>query len=106
MGSCQKKQPFSVNYKIKLKNGEIHSIFNQSEIIPDEAHNTRLMTGTIQNITKLKKAEDQIRYLAFYDNLTGLANRALFREYWSKVVAQSRRKNTGIAVMFIDLDHC
>ncbi len=103
--ACKNEQPFSVNYEIRQKNGETCSIFNQTEIIHDEAYNTRLMIGTIQDITELKKAEEQIRYLAFYDNLTGLANRALFREHWTKVLAHSQRKKTKIAVMFIDLDH-
>ena len=103
--ACNAEQPFNVNYQIKLENGDTSSIFNQAEIIHDKASNTRLMIGTIQDITELKKAEEQIRYLAFYDNLTGLANRSLFREHWTKVIAQAQRKKNKVAVMFIDLDH-
>jgi diguanylate cyclase (GGDEF)-like protein len=103
--ACKTEQPFTVNYQIKMENEKTCSIFNQAEIIHDDAQNTRLMVGTIQDITELKEAEDQIRYLAFYDNLTGLANRSLFREHWNKVVAHAQRNKTKIAIMFLDLDH-
>ena len=103
--ACKTEQPFNVNYQINLENGQTCSIFNQAEIIHNGAQNNRLMIGTVQDITELKEAEDQIRYLAFYDNLTGLANRSLFREHWSKVVAHAQRKKTKIAIMFLDLDH-
>ena len=36
--------------------------------------------GIVRNITGRKKAEEKIIYLSFYDNLTGLYNRAYFEE--------------------------
>ena len=64
-----------------------------------------MIVGVVQDITELKQAEDQIRYLAFYDNLTGLANRTLFREHWTTIQPQAARNGKKIAVLFIDLDH-
>jgi diguanylate cyclase (GGDEF)-like protein len=61
--------------------------------------------GIIQDITELKEAEDKIRHLAFYDNLTGLANRALFREHGLRVLLRIRHSQTRVAIVFIDLDH-
>lgn len=103
--ACRTEKPFSINYRVRLPDGTEGSIHNQGEIDFDEARGSALMLGTVQDITEMKEAEDQIRYLAFYDNLTGLANRSLFREHWSKVVSHAQRKNSKVAIIFLDLDH-
>ena len=103
--ACDREQPFSVHYRITLADGSEHTILNQGEVVRGSTHQRRLAVGIIQDITALKQAEDQIRYLAFYDNLTGLANRSLFREHWSKLLPQTRRAGKRLAVLFIDLDH-
>ncbi len=52
--------------------------------------------------------QDQIRrhlhQMAYYDNLTGLANRELFQDRLSGAIASAVREKHKIAVMFIDLD--
>ena len=103
--ACRKEQPFSVHYRINLDDGSERTILNQGEVVRGSTHQRRLAVGIIQDITALKRAEDRIRYLAFYDNLTGLANRSLFREHWSKVLPHARRSGKRLAVLFIDLDH-
>ncbi|MDD2463022.1 MAG: EAL domain-containing protein [Desulfobulbus sp.] len=96
---------FSLNYRIVLPNGQERIIFNQGEIVFDRKDRPSMIVGVVQDITELKQAEDQIRYLAFYDNLTGLANRTLFREHWTKIQPQVARSGKKIAIFFIDLDH-
>ncbi|MDY0390316.1 MAG: EAL domain-containing protein [Desulfobulbus oligotrophicus] len=103
--ACSQEQAFSVQYQITLTGGGERTILNQGEVVWDSAHQHRLAVGIIQDITALKRAEDRIRYLAFYDNLTGLPNRSLFREHWNKLLPLARRHNTRLAVLFIDLDH-
>jgi len=98
-------RPFSLNYRIVLANGQERIIFNQGEIVRDRKNRPSMIVGVVQDITELKQAEDQIRYLAFYDNLTGLANRSLFREHWTKIRPQAARSGKKIAILFIDLDH-
>ena len=99
------KRSFSLNYRIVLPSGQERIIFNQGEIVLDRKNRPSMIVGVVQDITELKQAEDQIRYLAFYDNLTGLANRALFREHWTKIQPQAARTGKKIAILFIDLDH-
>lgn len=103
--ACAQGQPFSVHYRITLADGSEHNILNQGEVVRGSSHQRRLAVGVIQDITVLKRAEDRIRHLAFYDNLTGLANRSLFREHWSKLLPLARRHNKRLAVLFIDLDN-
>jgi diguanylate cyclase (GGDEF)-like protein/PAS domain S-box-containing protein len=56
------------------------------------------------DITRRKEAEAQIRHMALHDNLTGLANRVLFRDRLEQAIAQARRDRTLVALLFIDLD--
>ena len=51
-----------------------------------------------------KQAEERIRHLASYDELTGLSNRRLFHERLHHALAQAQRHARPLAVLFIDLD--
>ena len=54
--------------------------------------------------TEGKKAEDQIHFLAYYDNLTNLPNRYYFRELLNKMIEYANRYEQSFAVALIDLD--
>ncbi len=70
-----------------------------------DAHGRPLrMVGTIQDVTKRKQAAETIRHLAYHDALTGLPNRTLFEDRLTLALAQVRRKEQLVAVMFLDLD--
>ena len=49
-------------------------------------------------------AEDQIRYLAMHDSLTGLPNRVQLRQHLDRAIARGKRHNQLLAVMGLDLD--
>ncbi|MCW9082586.1 MAG: EAL domain-containing protein [Colwellia sp.] len=56
------------------------------------------------DISAQKAAEKELRYLANYDHLTDLPNRSLLLERIKHAIESSKRKNTSIALFFIDLD--
>jgi diguanylate cyclase (GGDEF)-like protein/PAS domain S-box-containing protein len=58
-----------------------------------------------RDITQRKATEKQLEYQAYYDALTGLPNRLLFRDRVLNALAQARRNRRTIAVMYLDLDH-
>jgi diguanylate cyclase (GGDEF)-like protein/PAS domain S-box-containing protein len=60
--------------------------------------------GVGRDISDRKRAEEIVSYHAYYDVLTGLPNRSLFRDRLRQAIAQSRRRRSRLAVMFIDLD--
>ena len=66
------------------------------------------ISGLVLNsldITSRKEAEDQLQHDAFHDSLTGLPNRALFKEYLKTAIGRSKRsKDHLFAVLFCDLD--
>lgn len=63
------------------------------------------LRGTVQDITELKQREARIHELAFYDALTGLANRRLFVEHASNAISACARHCQVGAVILVDLDN-
>jgi diguanylate cyclase (GGDEF)-like protein len=51
-----------------------------------------------------KRTEDRIKHMAYYDDLTGLPNRRLFRDKLGKALIEAKKNDELIAVMFIDID--
>jgi diguanylate cyclase (GGDEF)-like protein len=58
----------------------------------------------LRDVSERTRAEEALRRSAFYDALTGLPNRALFRDRLEKAVERSHRGSHPFAVMFLDLD--
>lgn len=60
--------------------------------------------GTLSDISEMKDAQLQMESLAFYDALTGLANRRLFRNRLEKAITTVKRTPSSVALMFLDMD--
>lgn len=56
------------------------------------------------DITELKIAEDELRYRADYDLLTGMLNRDRLIQHLQEMIVHSKRNHSKIAVLFLDLD--
>lgn len=70
-----------------------------------DAHNQPIgMIGYLSDITDRKQAEEKINHLAYYDPLTDLPNRTLFKKLVDKALLQSQRTNTIGSLLFIDLN--
>lgn len=59
---------------------------------------------TFTDVTLRKDSEARIAYMARHDELTGLANRVLFRERIEQAIARTRRGDERFAVLLLDLD--
>jgi diguanylate cyclase (GGDEF)-like protein/PAS domain S-box-containing protein len=59
---------------------------------------------TLRDVTQHKSLEEELKHQAFHDSLSGLANRALFRDRLEHALARSARSLTSLAVLFLDLD--
>jgi diguanylate cyclase (GGDEF)-like protein/PAS domain S-box-containing protein len=58
----------------------------------------------VREVTERKALEAQLLHQAFHDPLTGLPNRTLFAERVEHALSRRQREDTGIAVLFLDLD--
>ena len=59
---------------------------------------------TFKDITERKRMEDEIKYHAYYDSLTRLPNRILFRDRLDQEVNDAKARGEELAVLFMDLD--
>jgi len=93
-----------LDYRIRLPDGTEHFLQTQFHR-PTLADGTQpSIEGTVQDLTERRRAEEQIRYLAYHDGLTGLGNRALFSERVNLAIPQARRRNRKLGVLCLDLD--
>ena len=63
-----------------------------------------LSLSMAHRILGLQQREATLTQLAHHDPLTGLANRTSFQEQFERAIARSRRENTQLAVLMLDLD--
>ncbi len=62
------------------------------------------VSGSLQDISERRASEERIRRMAHHDELTGLANRALFGIQLNRGLVRAERYDRKLAVLFVDLD--
>lgn len=102
--AVQAREPFSIHYQAIHSDGSVCHILNQGETLLNDQHLPEVMLCAIQDVTQLKQAEEEIRRLAFYDGLTGLANRMLFLNRLDHEISSAARHSQIFALLYIDLD--
>ena len=60
--------------------------------------------GVARNVTALWQAEEELRFLAHHDPLTGLANRALFNDRLDTALRTANRHDSSLALLFLDIN--
>jgi diguanylate cyclase (GGDEF)-like protein/PAS domain S-box-containing protein len=73
-----------------------------SDLLDDP--NVKGIVLNTRNVTERHELEEQLRHQAFHDPLTGLANRARFRDRLEFALARAGRQNSSVAIVFLDLD--
>lgn len=89
----------------RRKDGNIYPEWLAIRALRDEAGVVGNYVGTFVDLSGRKQAEARIERLAYYDQLTGLCNRTLFLDRLDQALAEARRENHHLALMFLDLDH-
>jgi len=74
------------------------------ELLVEMSANISFALDSMERETQRRQAEARLTFLAQFDVLTGLPNRAVFRDRLSQAVARARRNGTLVAIMFLDLD--
>ncbi|WP_442601517.1 putative bifunctional diguanylate cyclase/phosphodiesterase [Paenibacillus sp. KN14-4R] len=70
-------------------------------LLKDVVHSFLLIC---EDSTDRKRAGEQIRHMAFYDDMTGLPNRRLFREELFNKLEANKQTHEKLAVLFVDID--
>ena len=86
------------------KNGELYPQWLQLNVVRDARGQVSHIVGFFSDLSSRRQTEERLRYLSHYDELTGLANRTLFRERLHEAGEASRQHGRGLALLHIDLD--
>lgn len=86
------------------EDGHVRVIWAGFNAVRDENGVVANYFGIFSDITPLKKAEAQLQQLAYFDSLTGLPNRRLFKERVESSISAREEGSHGIALLFVDLD--
>lgn len=95
---------FYCEYRVRAKNGDYRWLASRGLALRNRRGFAYLMAGSVSDITERKASEEQVRFLAHHDQLTGLANRLLLADCLPRAMAQSKRNAQAVVVLLIDID--
>ena len=89
----------------KRKSGEIYPEWLNITAVPATEEGEELQyVAVFTDISDRKRDESLIRKLSYYDQLTGLPNRRLFRDRVNMALYEAKRTQASLAVMYLDVD--
>ncbi|SDO30715.1 bifunctional diguanylate cyclase/phosphodiesterase [Vreelandella arcis] len=89
----------------RRKNGDVFPEWLTISAVYDPQGTLTHYVATMSDISERKAAEQEIHQLAFYDPLTGLANRRLFLDRMEATLKEVTRHGRFGALLFIDIDN-
>ena len=94
----------SIDYRVVLPGGEVRWLQGRARAVTTADGTPVRLTGTIQDITERKIAEEAVVFQASHDALTELPNRTLFLDRVGQALEGRSQRAAGVAVLFIDVD--
>jgi diguanylate cyclase (GGDEF)-like protein/PAS domain S-box-containing protein len=88
----------------RRKDGQVFPQWLTINAIKDDAGRVTNYVGIFKDVTQQKAIEEKLERMAYYDPLTGLPNRALFRDRLEHALIIAQRNHTEVALLFLDLD--
>ncbi|MBN2866261.1 MAG: EAL domain-containing protein [Thiotrichales bacterium] len=99
-------QPYQINFRITRADGTWIWVKDRGCVVErNELNEPTRMVGSIHEVTNEINQNEQIQQLAFYDPLTGLANRRLLDELLLERINRHLFEGAYGALLFLDLDH-
>ena len=99
-----KENDSTIDHLISLPDGTSRYVRQQVERSFDSDGKLELIQATVQDFTERRLSERKIHQLAYYDTLTGLANRRLFQGRLEAAIESADKNDKKIAVLYFDLD--
>jgi diguanylate cyclase (GGDEF)-like protein/PAS domain S-box-containing protein len=99
------QEPLSIEYRLVARDGRIIWLRDEGVIVLDDHGKPLYLQGYLLDITREREAEQQLRQLALYDAMTGLANRAFFHERLRHAIKLRHDESRATGLLYIDLDN-
>ncbi|HET7776655.1 MAG TPA: diguanylate cyclase, partial [Azospira sp.] len=88
----------------RRKTGEAILLDLDIRAVTDAEGHTRQYVGIYQDVTELRRNQEDMWRRAHHDPLTGLPNRALFHERFDQAINHARRQGDRLGLLYLDLD--
>jgi diguanylate cyclase (GGDEF)-like protein/PAS domain S-box-containing protein len=99
----EEKSLFIGERRYRCKDGSLLDVEVSASVVPFK--DGEASCYIIRDVTERKALEEQLKYQAFHDSLTGLANRTLFLNCLEHALDQSHQADGSVAVLLVDLDN-
>jgi len=102
--AIKKGSTFDIKYSLILQSSRKIHIQTKGKVRKKQDGDIKI-TGISMDITTDVQNKQIIEKLAYFDSLTGLANRTLLKDRMHKALQNAKRTNKKLAIIFLDLDH-
>ena len=102
----------SFEYRLLTADGEVRWIEELAQVVHDNETGVDRHYSVIHDVTSRKliersllESKEKMQRMAFYDALTGLENRALFKQQLEHAIKASHRQKKPVALLYLDIDN-
>jgi diguanylate cyclase (GGDEF)-like protein/PAS domain S-box-containing protein len=103
--AIQDRQQAGGDFELCLRDSHGHLIWTQLKVNCSTKSPDARFTVCMDNITERRATQEQLKYLAMHDSLTGLFNRHYFETSLGQLSADSVRTQRSHGLVYLDLDH-
>ena len=102
--ACSTGGRFACEYRILDRDGRVVWWRDEGRVLPDAGGKARFVRGFVLDITEQRMAEESLRRLRLYDQLTGLPNRMMLLNRLGRALVESARTTRPLALLILALD--
>ena len=103
--ACSTGGRFACEYRLLDREGRVVWWRDEGRVLPGPDGQARFVRGFVLDVTEQKLAEESLRRLRYYDQLTGLPNRVLLLRRLGRALAECAQAGRPLAVLILALDH-
>jgi diguanylate cyclase (GGDEF)-like protein/PAS domain S-box-containing protein len=102
--ACASVGRFATEYRILDREGRVLWWRDEGRVLPGPDGRARFVRGFVLDVTEQRLAEESLRRLRFYDQLTGLPNRVLLLRRLGRALREATRTSRPLALLILALD--
>jgi len=102
--ACSTGGRFACEYRLLDREGRVVWWRDEGRVLPGPDGRARFVRGFVLDVSEQKLAEESLRRLRYYDQLTGLPNRALLQRRLGRALAECLQAKRPLAVLILALD--
>ena len=97
-------EPFRMEYRMLHRDGHLVWVHDEATMVRDGRGAPRFSHGVMMDISDRKRSEENVAFLAYHDELTGLPSRSMFDELLELSISRAQRHEGAVAVIAVDVD--